>query len=43
VFTISDIPRLRSEREYIESLIARLLEYLMDTDNLHGVGRVYLP
>jgi hypothetical protein len=43
VFTISDIPRLRSEREYIESLIARLLEYLMDTENLRGVGRLYLP
>jgi hypothetical protein len=43
VFTISDISRLRSEREYVEALVARLLEYLMDAENLRGVGRLYLP
>ena len=43
VFTISDITRLRTEREYIEALVARLLEYLMDAKNLRGVGRLYLP
>jgi hypothetical protein len=43
IFTISDISRLRSEREYVEVLVARLLEYLMDAENLRGVGRLYLP
>lgn len=43
VFTISDISRLRSEREYVEALVAKLLEYLMDADKLRGVGRLYLP
>jgi len=43
VFTISDISRLRTEREYVEVLVARLLEYLMDAENLRGVGRLYLP
>jgi len=43
VFTISDIHRFRSEREYVEALVAKLLEYLMDADNLCGVGRLYLP
>jgi hypothetical protein len=43
VFTISDISRLRSEREYVEALVARLLEYVMDAENLRGVGRLYLP
>lgn len=43
VFTISDINRFRSEREYIESLAAKLLEYLFDAENIRGVGRLYLP
>jgi hypothetical protein len=43
VFTISDIPRLRTEREYVAALVAKLLEYLIDADNLRGVGRLYLP
>ncbi len=43
VFTISDIPRLRSEPDYVEALVARLLEYLLDAENLRGVGRLYLP
>jgi hypothetical protein len=42
VFTISDVARLRTEREHVEALIARLLEYLMDPEN-QGVGRLYLP
>jgi hypothetical protein len=43
VFTISDIHRYRSERDYVEAVVAKLLEYLMDADNLRGVGRLYLP
>ena len=43
VFTISDMRRLRAERGYVEFVIERLLEYLMDADNLFGVGRLYLP
>jgi hypothetical protein len=43
VFTISDIPRLRTDRDYVEALVARLLEYLMDAQNLRGLGRLYLP
>jgi hypothetical protein len=43
VFTISDIQRLRSERDYVEALVTKLLEYLMDADNLRGAGRLYLP
>ena len=41
--TISDIQRLRSEREYVEILVVKLLEYLIDATNLRGVGRLYLP
>jgi hypothetical protein len=43
IFTISDIQRLRSERDYLEALVAKLLEYLKDADNLAGTGRLYLP
>ena len=43
VFTISDIQRFRSDRDYGEALVAKLLEYLMDADNLYGTGRLYLP
>jgi hypothetical protein len=43
VFTISDIGRFRAEREYMEELVSKLLEYLMDADNIRGVGRLYLP
>jgi hypothetical protein len=43
VFTISDINRFRAEREYIEACVSKLLEYLMDADNIRGAGRLYLP
>jgi hypothetical protein len=43
VFTISDLHRFRSEREYVDTIVAKLLEYLMDLDNLRGAGRLYLP
>jgi hypothetical protein len=43
VFTISDIARFRSERDYVEAVVAKLLEYLIDADNIRGAGRLYLP
>jgi len=43
VFTISDLNRFRSDREYAEAVIAKLLEYLIDPENLRGTGRLYLP
>jgi hypothetical protein len=43
VFTISDIHRFRSERSYVDALVAKLLEYLLHADNLRGAGRLYLP
>jgi hypothetical protein len=43
VFTISDIARFRSEPNYVEAVVAKLLEYLFDADNIQGTGRLYLP
>jgi hypothetical protein len=43
VFTISDLHRFRTERTYAELVIATLLEFLVDTENILGTGRLYLP
>lgn len=43
VFTISDVNRLRSERDYAEAVVVKLLEYLVDADRILGTGRLYLP
>jgi len=43
VFTISDIKRFRSDRDYVEAVVAKLLDYLVDADNILGTGRLYLP
>jgi hypothetical protein len=40
VFTISDINRFRFEREYVEAVVVKLLEYLSDADNILGTGRL---
>jgi hypothetical protein len=39
VLMISDIQRFRAERDYVEALVANLLEYVMDSDNLRGPRR----
>jgi hypothetical protein len=43
VFTIGNRDRLARNRDYAERVIERLLERLLDADNLRGVGRLYLP
>jgi hypothetical protein len=43
VFTISDMKRFRSEPQYVDALVERLLEYLLEADSIRGAGRLYLP
>lgn len=43
VFTISDVDRFRTEREYMVAFANKLLEYLFDAENIRGTGRLYLP
>jgi hypothetical protein len=43
VFTISDIARFRSECDYVEAVVAKLLEYLLDAVNIQGAARLYMP
>ncbi len=43
VFTIADVDKLRTSRDYAERAMIRLYEYLLDIDNLRGAGRLFLP
>ena len=43
VLTISEPQRMLSIRAYAHRVVERLLEYLIDVENLRGTGRLYLP
>jgi hypothetical protein len=43
VLTIGAPPRVLSSREYAERVATRLLEVLLDVEQYHGTGRLYLP
>lgn len=43
VLTISEPQRLLSSRAYAHRVVERLIEYLIDVENLRGTGRLYLP
>ena len=43
VLTISEPQRMLSSRAYAHRVVERLLEYLIDVENLRGTGRLYLP
>jgi hypothetical protein len=43
VFTIANVPHLRTSREYADRIIDKLLQSLLRIDDLRGTGRLYLP
>ena len=43
VLTIGAPNRILSNRDYAQQIVSRLLEYLIDVDNIRGTGRLYLP
>jgi len=43
VLTISEPQRILSSRSYARRVVERLVEYLIDVENLRGTGRLYLP
>jgi hypothetical protein len=43
VFTIGDVDRTMSDRNYSDEVIWALFEYLLQADNILGTGRLYLP
>jgi hypothetical protein len=43
VFTIADLDKFRTSREYAERAVENFYDYLPRIDELHGSGRLYLP
>lgn len=43
VFTVANQEELLTSRDYLERVAARLMEYLIDIDQVRGTGRLYLP
>lgn len=43
VFTLASPERVLQDRQYAEQVVERLLEYLLEIDNMRGAGRIYLP
>jgi hypothetical protein len=43
VLTIGEPQRILSSRAYAQRVVERLVEYLIDVENLRGTGRLYLP
>jgi len=43
VFTIGNLNRFRTSRDYADRVLRKLYDYLMRIDNLRGTGRLYLP
>ena len=43
IFTIGDPDEVIQNPDYAERVAARMLEYLIEIENLRGAGRLYLP
>ncbi len=43
VLTIANAQQVLQNRDYAERVTVRLLDYLLNIDNLRGTGRLYLP
>jgi hypothetical protein len=43
VFTLPGPDRVYHSAVFLDRVVEKLLEYLLDADNIRGVGRLYLP
>jgi hypothetical protein len=43
VLTVSSADQILTNRAYAVRVVSRLLEFLLDLDNIRGTGRLYLP
>ena len=43
IFTLPLPQRVYSQPAFLEQVVAKLFEYLLDADNIRGTGRLYLP
>jgi hypothetical protein len=43
VFTLALADRVYTDSVFLDRVVEKLLEYVLDADNLRGTGRLYLP
>jgi hypothetical protein len=43
IFTLPLPQRVYFQPAFLEQVVSKLLEYLLDADNIRGTGRLYLP
>ena len=43
VITLADRERVRKDRKYARRTADRIMDYLIEIDNLRGTGRLYVP
>jgi predicted nuclease of predicted toxin-antitoxin system len=43
IFTIADLDKFGTSREYEEKVVAALYDYLLRIEDIRGVGRLFLP
>jgi hypothetical protein len=43
VFTLADAERLFQSAAYLDRVVEQLLDYLLNQENYHGTGRLFLP
>jgi hypothetical protein len=43
VFTLANAQRINNDGQYAQRAAVKLLQYLMEIDNVRGTGRLYLP
>jgi len=43
VFTLPRPDRVYHSTAFLERVVAKLLDYVLDADNIRGTGRLYLP
>ena len=43
VFTIADLDKFKTSREYDEQVVVALYDYLLRIDEVRGTGRLFLP
>ena len=43
VITVGSLTKLQQDHDYAEQVAERLMQYLMDVENIRGTGRLYVP
>jgi hypothetical protein len=43
IFTLPQADRVYSSPTFLDRVVEKLLDYVLDADNIRGTGRLYLP